>query len=97
MKKILSKIFMLLLIVGLISGCGGKNDSGSNESKKDDKPIKVGLVSSSSGFGDGAFNDLTLKGVEKAKKDFGIEYDKVQIKAVGDIELSLRDMAATGD
>lgn len=97
MKRILSKIFMFLLIAGLATGCGGKNDSASNESKKDAKPIKVGLVSSSSGFGDGAFNDLTLKGVEKAKKDFGIEYDKVQIKAVGDIELSLRDMAATGD
>ena len=59
--------------------------------------VRVGLVSSSSGFGDGAFNDLTLKGVERAKSEFGIEYDKVQIKAVGDIELSLRDMASTGD
>lgn len=91
MKKLIRVMLVLCLALTVLVGCG---DSGSNE-KKDEKVIKVGLVSSSSGFGDGAFNDLTLKGIEKAVKDFGIEYDKVQIKAVGDIELSLRDMAST--
>lgn len=88
--KVLVSIFLIMVI---LTACAKKNADISNEKEA----VRVGLVSSSSGFGDGAFNDLTLKGVERAKSEFGIEYDKVQIKAVGDIELSLRDMASTGD
>lgn len=90
MKKLIYLVILISFSVIFIS-CGN-TDKNNKEEKKE---IKVGLVSSSSGFGDGAFNDLTLKGFEKAKEDFGIEYDKVQIKAVGDIELSIRDLAAT--
>lgn len=98
MKKLAVLGMTLIMSLGLLVGCGNSNKASSEAAKTDgDKVIRVGLVSSSSGFGDGAFNDLTLKGVEKAKSEFGIEYDKVQIKAVGDIELSLRDMATTGD
>lgn len=88
--KVLVLIFLIMVI---FTACAKKNADIANEKEV----VRVGLVSSSSGFGDGAFNDLTLKGVERAKSEFGIEYDKVQIKAVGDIELSLRDMASTGD
>jgi basic membrane protein A len=61
------------------------------------KQVRIGLISSSSGFGDGAFNDLTLQGVDRAVAGLGISYDKIAIKAIGDIELSLRDMASAKD
>lgn len=95
MKKVVMSLMVMVVLAGLLVGCSS-NKQEANGSETTDV-VKVGLVSSSSGFGDGAFNDLTLKGVEKAKEEFGIEYDKVQIKAVGDIELSLRDMASTGE
>ncbi|WP_312645560.1 BMP family ABC transporter substrate-binding protein [Hydrogenoanaerobacterium sp.] len=106
MKKVLSVLLVLALTLSLVACGGGKAPAGSSQSPDASSPdassaagtdVRVGLVSSSSGFGDGAFNDLTLKGLDKAKAELGIEYDKVAIKAVGDIELSLRDMASTED
>lgn len=95
MGKRLTLAMALLLVVVMLFGC--QNDGALNSDDKGRDVAKVGIVSSSSGFGDGAFNDLALKGLDKAKSDLNISYDKVQIKTVGDIELSLRDMATTGD
>ncbi len=112
MKKTLALSLSLMLVAGL-SGCAGSktapteastsasvsNDSAASTTAaaESGKGVRIGLVSSSSGFGDNAFNDLLLRGVDKAKENLGIEYDKISIKAVGDIELSLRDMASAGD
>lgn len=101
MKKTLSLLLALAMLVGAAS-CTAKptsnetsGDASTVASQQAGANVKVGLVASSSGFGDGAFNDLTLRGLDKAKDELGITYDKVAIKAVGDIELSLRDMATT--
>jgi hypothetical protein len=45
-------------------GCTKKEAVSNQAAEK--KQVRIGLVSSSSGFGDGAFNDLTLQGVDKA-------------------------------
>lgn len=93
MKK---AIFLVWVVLAVAAGCEKAKPAEPAQGSKQ-KAVKVGLVSSSSGFGDGAFNDLTLSGVDKAVADMGIGYDKIAIKAVGDIELSLRDMASAGD
>jgi len=94
MKKL---IFLMLLSVAVImTGCKRSNYAAGPEGGSGNS-VRVGLVSSSSGFGDGAFNDLVLRGVDRAVADMGIRYDRISIKAIGDIELSLRDMASSGD
>lgn len=95
-KRLLGVALSFMMVLSLCA-CGSKDESKSPGGAQTRSDVRIGLVSSSSGFGDGAFNDLTLRGFEKAKKELGIEYDKVGVKAVGDIELSLRDMASTGD
>ncbi len=60
-------------IVGTsLAGCLG-NPSGSDSEK-----LNLAIVSSPSGFGDKAFNDLALQGLQKAKKKFGANIQKVQ-------------------
>ena len=93
MKNLIS--FFVLVLILAVMGC--EESKPAPDQGTGTKSVKVGLVSSSSGFGDGAFNDLTLRGVDKAVADMGIGYDKIAIKAIGDIELSLRDMASAGD
>jgi basic membrane protein A len=96
MKK---SIFLLALTLILsAAGCDKpKPADGKKTADTAKKTVKIGLISSSSGFGDNAFNDLTLQGVDRAATDMGISYDKIAIKAIGDIELSLRDMASAED
>lgn len=97
-KKVKRWLGVVLSVVMVLSLCAcGSKDDANDSAGGNGSDVRVGLVSSSSGFGDGAFNDLTLRGFDKAKQELGIEYDKVGVKAVGDIELSLRDMAATED
>ncbi|MDR2575225.1 MAG: BMP family ABC transporter substrate-binding protein [Treponema sp.] len=94
MKKLI--FLMLLSTVMVMTGCKKSNSAAMPEGGSG-KPVRVGLVSSSSGFGDGAFNDLALRGVDRAVADMDVRYDRISIKAIGDIELSLRDMASAGD
>jgi basic membrane protein A len=89
-------IFLSLVLALGISGCQ-KSKSEAAPKAETKNQIRVGLVSTGAGFGDGQFNDLTLRGVERAAAELGIAFDKSSVKAVGDIELSLRDMASTGD
>ncbi|MDR1319057.1 MAG: BMP family ABC transporter substrate-binding protein [Treponema sp.] len=93
MKRTVLFLCFVLVVFG-IAGCAKTKTT---PEQGTEKQVRIGLVSSSSGFGDGAFNDLTLQGVDKAVADMGISYDKIAIKAIGDIELSLRDMASAKD
>ena len=97
MKKLLALSLSLVMILSL-GACGASEEAvDQSGAKKPESSIRVGIVSSSSNFGDGAFNDMAIAGLDRAKEEFGIEYDKVGIKAVGDIELSIRDLATMGD
>ncbi|MDR2575232.1 MAG: BMP family ABC transporter substrate-binding protein [Treponema sp.] len=96
MKKLVFLMLLSTVMVMAMTSCKKSNSTVMLEGGSG-KSVRVGLVSSSSGFGDGAFNDLALRGVDRAVADMGVRYDRISIKAVGDIELSLRDMASTGD
>lgn len=87
LKKVLSIVIVLFMLVG----CGSNSDI--KESNNSNKKFNVAVISSSSGFGDGNFNDQALIGMEKAKKELGINYDKVQVKEVGAVETSLTELS----
>ena len=75
---ILSITFILLTI----SGCNKKQTTTENKPSG----LKVGLVFDVGGKGDKSFNDAAYKGLERAKKVFGIESSK-------DVTLNMRRKA----
>ncbi|MBC2855956.1 MAG: BMP family ABC transporter substrate-binding protein [Cetobacterium sp.] len=56
-------------------------------------PLKVGIVLSTGGLGDKSFNDSAYRGLEKAKKDLGIEFKYVEPASPAEDEEFLREYA----
>lgn len=57
--------------------------------------LKVGLVFDIGGRGDKSFNDAAYVGLERAKKELGVDYSFVETNETSDREAGLRQMAAT--
>nr|WP_206313692.1 BMP family ABC transporter substrate-binding protein [Streptomyces coryli] len=60
-----------------LAGCGSSSSSGGSGSD-DDKKIKAALAYDIGGRGDQSFNDASYAGLEKAKKDLGIDVREVE-------------------
>lgn len=58
--------------------------------------LKVGAVLGEGGLGDQSFNDLVYAGLQRGKKELGVDFDYVEPKQISDFELFLREMAADG-
>lgn len=56
--------------------------------------FKVGLVFDVGGRGDKSFNDSAYRGLERAKKDLGIEYEYIEPSEAADRENALRQFAS---
>ncbi len=58
------------------------------------RALKVGLVFDVGGRGDKSFNDAAFRGLERAKKDLGVEYEYVEPSESADRENALRQFAS---
>ena len=58
------------------------------------KALKVGLVFDVGGRGDKSFNDSAFRGLERAKKELGIEYEYIEPSEAADRENALRQFAS---
>lgn len=56
--------------------------------------LKVGLVFDVGGRGDKSFNDSAFRGLERAKKELGIEYEYIEPSEAADRENALRQFAS---
>ena len=92
MKKLFIGITTLLLISILFS-CNKKIDTKNDSSGKP----KVGLVFDIGGRGDKSFNDAAYNGLERAKQDFGIEFEVIDPGDGADRESALRKLASKKD
>ncbi|MCX6157681.1 MAG: BMP family ABC transporter substrate-binding protein [Ignavibacteriota bacterium] len=90
MKKLL--VIAVLLITISISAC--KKSQEVSQSPADKSKFKVGLVFDVGGRGDKSFNDAAHNGLEKAKKEFGIEYEEIDPGDGADRESALRKLAS---
>jgi basic membrane protein A len=90
-KKSLIYIFVFLFV--LFISCGEKK---TNEQNKN-APMKVGLVFDVGGRGDKSFNDAAYRGLEKAKKELGIEYEYIEPGPGAEREAALRQFASRDD
>jgi basic membrane protein A len=82
----------LLLCALMIAGCGQKN-TGDQAAK----PLKIGLVFDVGGRGDKSFNDAAYRGLEKAKKELGAEFEYIEPGPGADREAALRQFASRDD
>src|ERR1700736_2277614 len=57
---------------------------------------RVAMVTSESGLGDKSFNDMMHEGMEKAKKDFGVDYVVIQPRSVSEFQSTLARAAGQG-
>ncbi|KXS40839.1 MULTISPECIES: BMP family lipoprotein [unclassified Candidatus Frackibacter] len=91
-------VLVAILLVGLlVAGCGGGNNQDQQGTQEDQKEsLKVGIVLSSGGKGDKSFNDSAIRGLERAKEDFDIEYKYIEPKQVSAAEKGLRFLAQNG-
>ncbi|GAB6087821.1 BMP family lipoprotein [Alkaliphilus crotonatoxidans] len=103
-KKALLALSILLIFSMLLTACGGgstnqppENENPQGETPKtDDKPLQVGIVLSTGGKGDKSFNDASIEGLERAKRELGIEYRDIEPKEMAQDEESLRFLADQG-
>jgi basic membrane protein A len=58
------------------------------------KATKVGLVFDVGGRGDKSFNDAAFRGLERAKKELGIEFEYIEPSEAADRENALRQFAS---
>ncbi len=82
--------FAILIIVLILSGCGKKE-------QQQKAKMKVGLVFDVGGRGDKSFNDAAFRGLERAKKELGIDIDYIEPGAGTDREAALRQLANKSD
>jgi basic membrane protein A len=86
-------LFALILInTFFIFSCGKNSDIPNSKGN-----LKVGLVFDVGGRGDKSFNDAAYRGLEKAQKDLGIEFEYIEPGPGADREAALRQFSSRPD
>lgn len=95
-----SRSGILLLVLGalaMLAAACGKSDSEGGKGDSGDNAKKVGMVFDVGGRGDKSFNDSAYEGLEKAKKDLGLDVKELEPSADGsNREALLRQLADDG-
>ena len=91
----MKKLLILALMVSILTAfsCGKKTES-PQTSHNNNTNQKVGLVFDVGGRGDKSFNDAAYKGLERAKKDFVIDFEVIDPGDGADRESALRKLAS---
>lgn len=74
---------------------GTPKEGGTTATPTTEKKIKVGIVYDTGGLGDKSFNDSANAGIERAKKDFGVEATIIQSKNTSDYELNVENLVTS--
>jgi basic membrane protein A len=82
---------LIFAFILLLAGCGTK------EPQQRPANARVGLVFDVGGRGDKSFNDAAYRGLERAKRELGIDYEYVEPGPGADREAALRQMSVRED
>ena len=96
-KRVLAVMLAAVMVVGLVAGCGKKNEPAAADGKEDggEKQLKVALVVNQK-FGDKASIDDLAKGADQAAEDFGVEIKKLESAEASKFEEDVRAMSKAG-
>lgn len=92
-KKLVLVGLLLVLVVGVISGCGEK--AGANQKKSKSDKLRVALVVNQR-FGDNSASDFIAEGVKKAQKEFDVDIKLFESTSPSNHEEDIRAMAKEG-
>ncbi len=96
MRRVMMMAAVLTTGALVLAGCGSDKDAGGSAGGGGEK-IKVGLAFDVGGRGDKSFNDSAAAGIEKAKKELGVEATELSPKEDGsDRQDLLRRLAEQG-
>lgn len=88
-------VILALALVGALAGCGGPQEA-EQPAKEEPTTVKAAMVTDVGGLGDKSFNDLSYKGLERAKADLGVEIRVVESKEPTDYESNINELANAG-
>lgn len=77
-------VIALAATSGLVLTACGDDDDATSTTKGDSADIVAGLAYDTGGRGDGTFNDSAAAGVDKAKKDLGVDVNELEAKSDDD-------------
>lgn len=87
-------IYLILFISFIFFSCKKQED---RKETSNSSNLKVGLVFDVGGRGDKSFNDAAYKGLERAKKELGIDFEVIDPGEGSDRESALRKLASKKD
>ena len=90
--KTSSITWLLILVQIILCGCSKKKESGESIVSS-----KIGLVMDVGGRGDKSFNDAAYRGLERAKKELGVDFELIEPGPGADRETALRQFANRPD
>lgn len=90
LKRVAAIVLSLALVAGVLSGCGSSTSTSSKSGSTSTKKIKVGLTTSEGGLNDKSFNQSANTGIERAKKEFGLDYKPVESMKKEDFQPNLQ-------
>ncbi len=85
---------MLAVLAALIAGCARKAEQDTSAGKP--STLKVGLVFDIGGRGDKSFNDAAYAGLERGRRELGVEFQTLETGEGADREAAMRQLAASG-
>lgn len=85
------KVALLITFLILVTGCSKKEES------RETGAFRVGLVFDVGGRGDKSFNDAAYRGLERAQKELGIEFEYIEPGQGADREAALRQFVHRPD
>lgn len=97
-KKIILGLIVSVLLIGLLTGCGGQTPEVPEEGNggETDK-LKFAAILGVGGLGDNGFNDEVFYGVETAAEEYDAEFDYAEPKDISEFETQLRMFADAGE
>ncbi len=90
MKILSHSILLALFILAAIAGCNRAKE----QNQTPGTSTMAGLVFDVGGRGDKSFNDGAFRGLERAKKELGVDFDYIEPGQGNDREAALRQLAS---
>lgn len=95
--KVLALALALVMVAFSVAGCGGKKaETPSTGGGTSTTKVKAAMVTDIGGLGDKSFNDLSASGLDRAKKELGVETQVLESKEAADYESNIEQLVSAG-